>query len=87
VEDPPVPRPLRQNRTRKAFPASLPRYEKQLEPAEACCPDCGGRLSYLGEDAAQQLELMRSSFRVIRTVREKHACNAKNTPAKSATAS
>ncbi|WP_249437177.1 IS66 family transposase, partial [Escherichia coli] len=31
-------------------------------------------LSYLGEDAAEQLELMRSAFRVIRTVREKHAC-------------
>ncbi|MFO6485726.1 IS66 family transposase zinc-finger binding domain-containing protein [Escherichia coli] len=34
----------------------------------------GGSLSYLGEDAAEQLELMRSAFRVIRTVREKHAC-------------
>ncbi|MGP3159444.1 IS66 family transposase zinc-finger binding domain-containing protein [Serratia marcescens] len=43
-------------------------------PAETCCPDCGGILSYLGEDAAEQLELMRSAFRVIRTVREKHAC-------------
>ncbi len=31
-------------------------------------------MSYLGEDAAEQLELMRSAFRVIRTVREKHAC-------------
>jgi transposase len=31
-------------------------------------------LSYLGEDAAEQLELMRNAFRVIRTVREKHAC-------------
>ncbi|EGQ6061346.1 IS66 family transposase zinc-finger binding domain-containing protein, partial [Escherichia coli] len=34
----------------------------------------GGSLSYLGEDTAEQLELMRSAFRVIRTVREKHAC-------------
>jgi transposase len=40
----------------------------------SCCPECGGALSYLGEDAAEQLELMRSAFRVIRTVREKHAC-------------
>jgi len=31
-------------------------------------------MSYLSEDAAEQLELMRSAFRVIRTVREKHAC-------------
>ena len=32
--------------------------------------NCGGSLSYLGEDTAEQLELMRSAFRVIRTVRE-----------------
>jgi transposase len=74
VDDPTVQRPLRQTRTRKPFHASLPRDEKRLLPAEACCPDCGGTLSYLGEDAAEQLELMRSAFRVIRTVREKHAC-------------
>ncbi|MGS1412364.1 IS66 family transposase [Serratia marcescens] len=41
-------------------------------PAESCCSDCGGSLSYLGEDTAEQLGLMRSAFRVIRTVREKH---------------
>ncbi|MDZ3235555.1 IS66 family transposase zinc-finger binding domain-containing protein, partial [Klebsiella quasipneumoniae] len=67
-------RPLRQTRTRKPFPESLPRDEKRLLPAASCCPECGGALSYLGEDAAEQLELMRSAFRVIRTVREKHAC-------------
>ncbi|WP_329824827.1 IS66 family transposase zinc-finger binding domain-containing protein, partial [Escherichia coli] len=64
----------RMNRTRKPFPESLPRDEKRLLPAASCCPECGGSLSYLGEDAAEQLELMRSAFRVIRTVREKHAC-------------
>lgn len=74
VDDPAVQRPLRQTRTRKPFPESLPRNEKRLLPVEPCCPDCGGALSYLGEDAAEQLELMRSAFRVIRTVREKHAC-------------
>lgn len=74
VDDPPVPRPLRQTRTRKPFPASLPRDEKRLPPAETRCPDCGGALTYLGEDTAEQLELIHSAFRVIRTVREKHAC-------------
>ena len=67
-------RPLRQTRPRKPFLESLPRDEKRLFPTESCCPECGGSLSYLGEDAAEQLELMRSAFRVIRTVREKHAC-------------
>ena len=74
VDDPAVQRTLRQTRTRKPFPESLPRDEKRLRPAGSCCPECGGALSYLGEDAAEQLELMRSAFRVIRTVREKHAC-------------
>ena len=71
VDDPAV---QRQTRTRRPFPESLPRDEKRLLPAELCCPECGGALSYLSEDAAEQLELMRSAFRVIRTVREKHAC-------------
>ncbi|HGE6423215.1 TPA: IS66 family transposase, partial [Klebsiella variicola] len=57
VDDPAVQRPLRQTRTRKPFPESLPRDEKRLLPAEPCCPDCGGSLSYLGEDTAEQLEL------------------------------
>ena len=70
VYDPAVQRPLRQTRTRKPFPESLPRDEKRLLPAAPCCPNCGGSLSYLGEDTAEQLELMRSAFRVIRTVRE-----------------
>ncbi|HCB2860388.1 IS66 family transposase [Klebsiella aerogenes] len=74
VDDPAVQRPLRQTRTRKPFPDSLPRDEKRLLPAASCCPDCGGSLRWLGEDAAEQLVLMRSAFRVIRTVREKHAC-------------
>ncbi|MNB84298.1 Transposase IS66 family protein [compost metagenome] len=74
VDDPAVQRSLRQTRTRKPFPESLPRDEKRLLPTEPCCPGCGGSLTYLGENAAEQLELMRSAFRVIRTVREKHAC-------------
>ncbi|MGK6655977.1 IS66 family transposase zinc-finger binding domain-containing protein [Klebsiella pneumoniae] len=31
-------------------------------------------MSYTGEDATEQLELMRSAFQVIRMIREKHAC-------------
>ncbi len=68
VDDPAVQRPLRQTRTRKPFPESLPRDEKRLLPAASCCPECGGSLSYLGEDAAEQLELMRSAFRVIHLI-------------------
>lgn len=69
VNDPAVQRPLRQTRTRKPFPESLPRDEKRLLPAESCCPDCGGALSYLDEDAAEQLELMRSALPNSRSTR------------------
>lgn len=74
MDDLAVPRPLRQTRTRKPFPQALPRDEHRLRPTEVVCPECGGTLAYLGEDTAEQLELIRSAFRVIRTVREKHTC-------------
>ena len=37
VDDPQVPRPLRQTRTRKPFPQALPRDEHRLRPAQ-CLP-------------------------------------------------
>ena len=45
VYDPAVQRPLRQTRTRKPFPESLPRDEKRLLPAAPCCPNCGRSLT------------------------------------------
>ncbi len=54
VDDPAVQRPLRQTRIRKPFSESLPRDEKRLLPAESCCPDCGGSLSY----SASQLKMI-----------------------------
>ncbi|MDK9482719.1 IS66 family transposase, partial [Klebsiella pneumoniae] len=52
----------------------LPRCEKCLLPAAPGCRNCGDSLSYMGEYNYVQLVLMGSAFRVIRTVREKHAC-------------
>ena len=40
------------------------------------CPDCGGRLRELGEDAAEMLEDVRACFKVIRHVRPKLSCNS-----------
>ncbi|MEA9393629.1 IS66 family transposase [Acerihabitans sp. TG2] len=74
VDDPQVPRQLRQSRHRRPLPENLPREINRLEPAETCCPECGGRLDYLGETSAEQLELIRSALKVIRTVRVKKAC-------------
>ena len=40
-----------------------------------CCPDCGGQLRQFGEDVSEQLEYIPDSFKVIRHVRPKFACN------------
>ena len=44
-----------------------------MEPEESCCPECGSELDYLGEVSAEQLELVSSALKVIRTVRVKKA--------------
>ena len=72
--DPAVQRPLRQTRTRKPFPESLPVTKSDCCLRRRAARTAAVPLSYLGEDIAEQLELMRSAFRVIRTVQEKHAC-------------
>ncbi len=79
VYDPAVQRPLRRpapvSRSLNHYPVT-----KATVACGAILPNCGGSLSYLGEDTAEQLELMRSAFRVIRTVREKHACTQCDAP-------
>ncbi|EIM2921494.1 IS66 family transposase zinc-finger binding domain-containing protein, partial [Escherichia coli] len=73
-DDPQIPRQLRQSRHRRPLPAHLPREIHRLEPEESCCPECGGELDYLGEVSAEQLELVSSALKVIRTERVKKAC-------------
>ena len=73
-DDPQVPRQLRQSRHRRPLPEHLPRELHHLEPAESCCPGCGSDMKYLSEVSAEQLELVSSALKVIRTVRVKKAC-------------
>lgn len=73
-DDPQVPRQLRQSRHRRPLPEHLPREILRLEPEETCCPACGGEMAYLSEVSAEQLELVASALKVIRTVRVKKAC-------------
>ena len=59
---------------RKPFPEHLPR-ERVVVPAPCSCPACGSaRLSRLGEDVTETLEVIPRSWKVIQTVREKFAC-------------
>src|SRR5215813_15452368 len=59
---------------RRPLPAALPRETETIAPVEEACPDCGGKLRYLGEDVSETLEYVPARFKVIRTVRPKLSC-------------
>ena len=66
--------PLR--RRSREFPAHLPREVVEHKPQDCDCPECGGLLRKLGEDASEMLDYVPGYFRVIRHVRPKLACRA-----------
>ncbi|MBT0671816.1 IS66 family transposase [Novosphingobium profundi] len=64
----------RKRPSRKPLPAHLPR-ERVVIPAPCSCRSCGGvRLSKLGEDVTETLEVIPRQWKVIQTVREKFSC-------------
>jgi len=70
-------RPFERKRpARKPFPAHLPR-ERVVIPAPEYCPCCGSaKLSKLGEDVTETLEVIPRRWKVIQTVRQKFSCRA-----------
>jgi transposase len=64
----------RRRPSRQPFPQHLPR-ERVVEPAPCACSRCGGaRLSKLGEDVTETLEVIPRQWKVIQHVREKFTC-------------
>jgi transposase len=64
----------RKRPSRKPFPEHLPR-ERVVIPAPSSCPCCGSaKLSKLGEDITETLEVIPRQWKVIQTVREKFSC-------------
>src|SRR5665213_1071760 len=64
----------RKRPSRQAFPTHLPR-ERVIVPGPVACACCGGaRLSKLGEDVTETLEVIPKSWKVIQHVREKFTC-------------
>src|SRR5690348_17329419 len=64
----------RKRPARKPFPEHLPR-ERILIPVPECCPCCGStKLSKLGEDITETLEVIPRQWKVIQTVRERFSC-------------
>jgi transposase len=64
----------RRRPSRQPFPEHLPR-ERVVISAPTSCPCCGGsRLSKLGEDVTETLEVIPRQWKVIQHVREKFSC-------------
>ena len=68
--------PIRRRPARKPFPEHLPR-ERVVIPAPTSCPCCGSmKLSKLGEDVTETLEVVPRQWKVLQYVREKFTCRA-----------
>src|ERR1700690_1466141 len=66
----------RKRPARKPFPDHLPR-ERVVIAAPESCPCCGSaKLSRLGEDITETLEVIPRRWKVIQTVREKFSCRS-----------
>src|SRR5271163_1077191 len=66
----------RRRPARKPFPDHLPR-ERIVIAAPESCPCCGSaKLSKLGEDITETLDVVPRSWKVIQTVREKFSCRS-----------
>ncbi|MET0192663.1 MAG: IS66 family transposase [Hyphomicrobiaceae bacterium] len=64
----------RKRPARKPFPEHLPR-ERVVIAAPCACPACGSaRLSKLGEDVTETLEVVPRQWKVLQTIREKFSC-------------
>jgi transposase len=64
----------RKRPSRKPFPDHLPR-ERLVIAAPESCPCCGSaKLSKLGEDITETLEVIPRQWKVIQTVRERFSC-------------
>ena len=66
----------RRSPTRRNFPDHLPR-RRIVHPAPSCCPCCGGdKLSKIGEDVTETLDVVPRQLFVTEHVREKFSCRS-----------
>ena len=64
---------IRRKPVRGPLPAHLPR-ERVVIAGPVACPCCRGKLSKLGGDVTETLEVVPRQWKVIQTVREKFTC-------------
>ena len=65
----------RRQPARAPLPEHLPR-ERVVIAAPSACPCCGGRLSKLGEDITETLEVIPRQWKVVQTMRERFSCRS-----------
>ena len=70
-----VPAHNRRKRGRKPLPENLPRIEciHDIDEADKICA-CGCKLSRIGEEISEQLDIIPAKIQVIRHIRPKYAC-------------
>lgn len=70
----PAERPRKTNRG--SLPARLERIEQVVDVEDKACPCCGGALHQIGEDVAERLDVVPTTFRVLVTRRPRYACHS-----------
>ena len=61
---------------RGSLPAHLERIEQLVDVEDKACPCCGGALHQIGEDVAERLDVVPTTFRVLVTRRPRYGCRA-----------
>lgn len=61
---------------RGSLPAHLERIEQVVDVDDKACPFCGGALHAIGEDVAERLDVVPTTFRVLVTRRPRYGCRA-----------
>jgi transposase len=67
-------RPRKVNRG--SLPAHLERIEQVVDVEDKACPCCGGALHQIGEDVAERLDVVPTTFRVLVTRRPRYGCRS-----------
>ena len=67
-------RPRKTNRG--SLPAHLERIEQIVDIQSKDCPCCGGALHQIGEDVAERLDVVPTTFRVLVTRRPRYGCRS-----------
>jgi transposase len=70
----PSERPRKTNRG--SLPAHLERIEQVVDVEDKACPCCGGALHQIGEDVAERLDVVPTTFRVLVTRRPRYGCRS-----------